>query len=298
MASIAHAGDPHSYGDPVMDHPPPALPISSDRWSRLARAAGIGAGERLAVALSGGADSVLVLHLVAAARPRPPLLAIHADHGLRGPASRGDALFCRDLCAALAVPFRELRLDLDPARPSLEARARAARYAALAAECRRTGHLTLVTGHHADDALETLLLRWIRGSDPAGLAGPRAVTMLAPPPGAPAPAVRVVRPLLAWRREEVRRFLLDRGLSWREDASNDDLSFARNRVRHRLLPLLSRLGGAEEIANLRAFGRAVEDLEARFAAATAPLAWLSPPYALLDPRWPASRGGVLPRAAL
>jgi tRNA(Ile)-lysidine synthase len=272
-----------------------------ERWARLARAVGLAPDEPVVVALSGGADSVLLLHLVAAARPRPRVFAVHVDHGLRGAESEEDARFCARLAASLGTPFVRRRLALDPRPAGLEARAREARYAALAEEARRLGVRAIATGHHADDALETLLLRWTRGTPLGGLSGPRASRPLAfgPSPGRAADEARLVRPLLAMRREEVRRLLADHGLAWREDASNRSLAFARNRVRRRVLPALGRLGGEGALDNLLAFGRAVEAFEERLAAGTAHLAWEPPEHAAarLAAR-EATLGGSIARAAL
>jgi len=265
----------------------------SARWSQLARAAGIAPDERLLLALSGGADSVLLLHLLAEAEPRPRVRVVHVDHGLRGDESRADARFCENLCRALGVPFARRRAELDPDGPSLEARAREERYRILAREARRTSHTTVLTGHHSDDSLETLLWRWIRGTSLPGLRGPRPAMSLGEGP------VRVVRPLLTLRREEVRRLLSDRGLRWREDGSNLDTRFTRNRLRLEFLPLLRRYCGSEGIENLRAFGRAVESLEESLAGATAHLTWRPAPYARAS-RGPTALGlgGTLPRAEL
>jgi tRNA(Ile)-lysidine synthase len=265
------------------------------RWSQWARASGIASDERLLLALSGGADSVLLLQVLAAARPRVRLHAVHVDHGLRGAESDGDVRFCERLCASLGVGLTVRRVELSPRGPSLESRARSERYRCLLEEAERTGHRTVLTGHHSDDALETLIMRWVRGSSLAGMRGPRPEWRPQPAPS----TVRVVRPLLALRREEVRRLLTDRGLRWREDRSNRDPLFTRNRLRHGFLPMLERIAGAEGIENLRAFGRAVESLEGEFARATAHLAWKRAPYvrATRD----ASRrslGGVMERRSL
>lgn len=270
----------------------------SERWPRLARAAGIAPEEKLLLALSGGADSVLLLHWLAAARPRPDVRAAHVDHGLRGAESEADARFAGELCRALGVPFVRLAARLDPAPGGLEARARAERYRLLAEEARRSGGRTLLTGHHSDDALETVLLRWLRGTELAGLRGPRAAFHWRAGATGAEP-VRIVRPLLALRREEVRALLSARGLTWREDGSNADTRFARNRVRHAFLPLVRELGGDEAVEDLRAFSRAVEELEEELARATAHLAWRVPPYAAAA-RAPDERalGGVLARAEL
>ena len=96
------------------------------------RAAGLDPREAVVLALSGGADSVFLLHVLAASVERPVITAVHVDHGLRGGASREDARWCARLCARLGVPFERRRLvGLDPSAPGLEARAREARYAAL-----------------------------------------------------------------------------------------------------------------------------------------------------------------------
>jgi tRNA(Ile)-lysidine synthase len=281
----------------------------STRWSRLALAAGLDGQGPLLLALSGGADSVYLLHVLARSDERPLFCAVHVDHGLRGAASRADADFCARLCARLGVPFVLRHLTLDPEPSGLEARAREARYGVLFEEARRIGARAVLTGHHADDALETVLLRWLRGTDLGGIAALRAD--LRPAEGAPksparhpgerlavGPAARVVRPLFGMRRAEVRRWLEAAGLEWREDESNDDERFARNRVRA-LLPRLSRLGGERSLDNLRAFGAAVERLEARLADATAHLAWRMPPQALASrSRAEAHLLGRLPRGEL
>lgn len=275
----------------------------STRWHPLARAAGIAPDERLVLALSGGADSVLLLHWIAAARPAGDALAVHVDHGLRGAESDGDARFVAELCRSLDVPLRVLRADLDPEGGNLEARARAERYRLLTREARRTRREVVITGHHADDALETLLLRWVRGSELAGLRGPRAELLWTAGEGeaplATVRPVRIVRPLLAFRREEVRALLAVRGLAWREDSSNADPRFLRSRVRHQLLPMVREQGGAEVLEELRAFGRAVEGLEDRLARATAHLAWRPAPHAAAS-RSEKERllGGVLERRPL
>ena len=265
------------------------------RWGRLAAALSITPDEGLTLALSGGADSVFLLHLLADARPAVAVRAVHVDHGLRGAESDGDREFCVELCASLGIPLTVRRITLDPLGPSLEARAREARYGCLVEEAERTGHRTILTGHHSDDALETVLMRWMRGSSLAGLRGPRREWR----PDAGLPDVRVVRPLLALRREEVRELLRQRGLAWREDGSNADNAFTRNRLRNEFVPLFLRLGGEEGLENLRSFGRAVEDLERELARATAHLAWRPPAYVRVSRDAPRrDLGGVLERGLL
>jgi len=288
---------PHDKPGPL----PPSDMLSSSyasRWSRLARSVGLAPDEPVLVALSGGADSVLLLHLVAVARPRPGVRVVHIDHGLRGAESRADADFCARLCLSLGVPLVRREIALEPEGPSLEARARDARYAVLAEEASAAGLRTVLTGHHADDALETLMMRWVRGTHLGGLAGLKAVRPLqAPDPTAP--PLQVVRPLIGMRREEVRRILADHGLPWREDRSNASPRFTRNRVRHALLPGLETVCGPGAIENLRAFGAAVEAFEDRLAAGTAHLAWERPAHAVArHHRNEATLGGTLSRKQL
>lgn len=290
------------------------------RWASLARAVGLDPRASVVVALSGGADSVLLLHLVAAAaaedaplaarRGAPPRVsAVHVEHGLRGAEGDLDAAFCAELAASLGVRFVSRRVELDPAAPSLEARAREARYRALCDEAARLGVATILTGHHSDDALETLLQRWLRGTELAGLAGlrPRLALSSTPAPRAAARErlnasgsdVEVVRPLIAMRREEVRRILSEHGLAWREDGSNASARFTRNRVRHALLPAIEEACGPAAIENLRAFTAAVETLEERCAERTAGLAWHAPLYAAAcRGADEADLGGTLERARL
>ncbi len=292
-------------------------PLGTGRWAQMARAVGLAPGAPVLVALSGGADSVYLLPLVAAAKPRPPLLAVHVEHGLRGDEGREDAAFCARLAASLGVPFVRCELHLEEAGGSLEARARTARYRALCEEAARAGVGAILTGHHADDALETLLQRWMRGTDVHGLAGLRKRLVLegvSTRPGARATRgdaqanerlnttgaeIQVIRPLIAMRREEVRRVLRDAGIAWREDGTNQGSRFARNRIRNELLPAIAASCGPQAIENLLAFGAAVEALEERCASLTAPLAWSTPLHAAAR-RGPAEvgLGGTLSREKL
>ena len=234
--------------------------------------AGLAPTEPVLLALSGGADSVYLLTALAKAEPRPRVLAVHVDHRLRGDESREDAAFCARTCAKLGIPFSSREVEVDPEGPNLEARAREARYKALALEARNAGLTTILTGHHEDDALETLLLRWMRGSALPGLAGLKARNILGRDSStgdARSEQLTVVRPLLSMRREEVRRLLRDSGMDWREDSSNESPRFTRNRVRNELMPEIAETCGEGGFENLRAFASAVESLEEELAARTA-----------------------------
>jgi tRNA(Ile)-lysidine synthase len=266
------------------------------RWSHLARAVALRPTEPALLALSGGADSVLLFHLLIAASEAPAITAVHVHHGLRGAEADRDADFCAELCREHGVPLRVRRIQLDPDGPSLEARARTERYRVLVEEARRARVRTILTAHHADDGIETLVLRWVRGSDLAGLDAlrPRLAR------GAPgAGDVLVVRPLLGMRRAEIVRLLESAGLAWCEDASNADERFTRNRVRNSLLPRLREIGGPAALERLREFGRAVEELERELARRTAEVTWETPPAAAAH-RSAGDRdlGGRLARATL
>lgn len=175
----------------------------------------------VAVAVSGGGDSLTLLWLAARALPGR-VTAMTVDHGLRAAAADEAALVAR--CAADAgVPHRLLRLAVAPGPGNLQAQARTARYAAMAEECRRLGIDMLLTAHHADDQAETLLLRLARGSGPGGLAGVRARTVI--------DGIKVRRPLLAWRRRDLARVLADAGWQAADDPSNRDPRFDRTQAR-------------------------------------------------------------------
>jgi len=286
--------------------------FAPERWERLARPLGLDPAAACCIALSGGADSVYLLHLVAAARPRPRIVAVHVDHGLRGAESEADARFCAELTTALSVEFELRKVALEPEPAGLEARARAARYRELADAARVAQISTILTAHHADDALETLILRWVRGSELAALPALRPKLLLRAPPlarprrpegrevlRAAGRTLLVARPLLALRRAEIRAALQSRGLAWREDASNADRRFARNALRLGLLPAIADACGPEALENLHAFGAAVAQLEDRLAARTAPIAWAPPRHAAAR-RAPAEAqlGGTLARGEL
>lgn len=179
-------------------------------------------GDAVVVALSGGADSVALLHLLrfTPGLPALDLRAAHVDHGMR-PDSGEDARWVRGLCRAWGVPLVETRLDPPPAS---EDGARRARYAFLDGVRRERGARWLATAHHADDQAETVLFRVLRGTGLGGLGGMRRRRA----PG-------LWRPLLPFTRREIRDYAEAHHLAWREDASNA-LPMARNLIRREVLP--------------------------------------------------------------
>lgn len=272
-----------SLPEPRTEAPSPdALPTPggpwASRWARLAHGLGLAPTTPVAVALSGGADSVYLLHLLARAEPRPKVLAVHVDHRLRGEESHDDAAFCARLCAKLGIPFARRVAEIDPRGGDVEARAREARYKALAAEASASGISVLLTGHHENDAVETLLMRWMRGSDLGGLAGLRREAVLGKARAADqdgSPGMRVLRPLLGMRREEVRSALRRDQLEWREDSSNSGSQFSRNRVRNEVLPQIEDSCGEEGVENFFEFARAIESFEEELADRTGHIEWRS-----------------------
>jgi len=193
----------------------------------LRRHAMLAGGETVLVAVSGGADSVALLFLLQSLVSdwRLRLHVLHVDHQLRADSS-GDAAFVRALGARFGVPVDVVTVTVDP-RGSLEAAARAARYAALETCAARIGASRIALGHTADDQAETVLMRLVQGAGVRGLAG------IPPLRG------RIIRPLIEIRRSTLEAELRRAGLRWLEDPTNRDPKFLRNRIRHELLPLLA-----------------------------------------------------------
>ncbi|HEY6874408.1 MAG TPA: tRNA lysidine(34) synthetase TilS [Geobacteraceae bacterium] len=190
-------------------------------------------GDTVVVAVSGGADSVALLDiLVSLEQFRLSLVVAHLNHTLRGDESDDDETFVRLLAARYGLPCEIGRADVRSAsrreKLSLEEAGRVARYAFLREVAARYRANAIAVAHHADDQAETVMMRLLRGAGTAGLAG------MAPKSGE-----RLVRPLLGVTRAEIEAYLLSRGMSYRNDSSNTDTSFLRNRVRHELLPYLA-----------------------------------------------------------
>lgn len=189
----------------------------------------------LVVAVSGGSDSIALLHLVARFRTRRPegVVVAHLDHGLRR-GSRTDRRFVERVAAALGLAVVADRREVGDLRrrgESVEEAARRVRLGFLREVARGAGADVVALGHTRDDQAETVLLRLLRGAGPAALAGMHD--------RGPAP---FVRPLLEFERDDLRAYLTRRGLDWREDPTNRDDRFDRNRIRRRLLPYLGELG--------------------------------------------------------
>lgn len=202
------------------------------------------AGDRVGIALSGGADSVALLRVLVTLRSElgVVLSAIHINHHLRGAESDADALFAVELGRQFELETHSRDAETTgysrDHNLGLEAAGRALRYrifAEIAAEQRLN---CIATGHTLDDQSETVMFKFVRGAWTRGLAGIYPVREPATGPEGDAGQTRIVRPLLGIRRKELREYLDLLQQPWREDATNADLKFTRNRVRHELLPLL------------------------------------------------------------
>jgi tRNA(Ile)-lysidine synthase len=203
-------------------------------------------GMHVAVALSGGADSVALLRAVLEIKRQAggdgEVCALHVNHRLRGAESDEDADWCERLCRSLDVPLVVLKGDAAGRAADdgdgIEAAARAERYELLGQAAERRGARYLATAHTRDDQVETVLLRLLRGAGQRGLRGiPRTRALT--------PALTLVRPLLDVSRDAIVAYLAELDQPFRTDSSNLSPRFTRNRVRNQLLPLLRTEYGAE-----------------------------------------------------
>ena len=218
----------------------------------------LAAGETVVVAVSGGADSVALLHVLSCLAPEWDLAlhVLHVDHQLR-PDSWRDGERVRLLSSQLGIPVEVVAVTVAQGG-SREAAARLARYRALEGCADRIGAQRIAVAHTADDQAETVLMRVLQGT------GVRGLGAIPPTRG------RIVRPLLAERRDVLRSLLVGADIGWIEDPSNADLGFLRNRIRHELLPALGqaynpRIVGAliHLAARARASTSAVQSMASR-----------------------------------
>jgi tRNA(Ile)-lysidine synthase len=229
------------------------------------------AGERVAVAVSGGADSVALLLAMATSRPESGIVlsAIHVHHGLRGAEADEDAAFVEELAGRLDVPLHVARGDTAALAAErgqgVEEAARTLRYGVFRMRLASRAIDAVATAHTLDDQAETVLMKLLRGAWTEGLGG------IAPAVSGTAGG-RIVRPLLGVTRAEVVAYLQAAGQPWREDSSNQDPAFARNRIRHTLLPQLREYApnALEQLARLATVARDEEAWWARELGRTLP----------------------------
>jgi tRNA(Ile)-lysidine synthase len=219
-------------------------------------------GDRIAVAISGGADSVaLILTLQAANHAKHNALgiglsAIHVNHNLRGEESLADQRFVEDLCIAHSIPLHLHQADI-PARiartrETIEEAARTVRYD-LFRSLIASGHAnSVLTAHTLDDQAETVLIKLLRGAWTEGLSAIHPVVTV--------PNGQILRPLLQTRRAQIEAFLKSINQPWCEDSSNTDEAFTRNRIRHTILPILRQENPSldQTLANLAELAREEE----------------------------------------
>ncbi|MFN8378820.1 MAG: tRNA lysidine(34) synthetase TilS [Anaerolineae bacterium] len=216
-----------------------AVKAAHERWNLFP------AGSTVVVGVSGGADSLALLHALATLRRRMGvhIVAATLDHGLRGEAGAGDALHVVRLAMEWQVPVETEKVDVrrEAARTKrgIEETARDLRYRYLARVAAEHGTNRVAVAHHASDQAETVLLHLFRGAGLDGLAGMRPLT------GLPEFQIVLLRPLLAVTRGEIEAYCRSQGIEYREDASNTDTEPTRNWLRHTVLPLVeTRFPGA------------------------------------------------------
>lgn len=230
--------------------------------------------KRWLVGVSGGADSVALLHLLVRAG-FPNLVVCHLDHRLRGRASTEDSKFVKRLAEKLGLPCEVGRADvgkrMSERSESMETAARHSRHAFFAGCAEKHRCRRVLLAHHADDQAETVLWNLLRGSQ--GLKGMRGRQDFTTESGA---GLEFHRPLLGVRRSELVDWLVVEKLQWREDASNSQAVAVRNRLRHEAIPLLGEISGRDPVAALARGAADAEEIESLVQWALARLDLLDP----------------------
>ena len=226
---------------------------------------------KLIVAVSGGADSVALLHLLIDAGYRN-LVVAHFNHRLRGKASDGDASFVKKLAEKQYLPVEigesDVRKLAASLKYSLETASRHARYGFLARTARKHRSTSVLLAHHADDQVETCLFNFLRGSGIAGLSGmkPRSTRTV------DGVSLELLRPLLGITKEELLGYLKERKLRFREDATNAVAEASRNKLRLKVLPLIGELLGPSFKESIVRNSRLLADEENLLSSLSAPMA--------------------------
>ncbi len=190
--------------------------------------------------VSGGSDSVALLSLLKENVPHPEkrLRVAHVNYGLRGKDSRADEEFVRELSRAWGLPCEVLRvIPKKKNAGSLQEWARDIRYGFFASLAKKEKAWGAVVAHHLEDQAETVLDRLLRGAGPRGLSGLRPVQELAIGSNRP---LKVWRPLLSYSKDEMKEYLRDHHIAWREDSSNAKTLYRRNQIRHEIIPFLTK----------------------------------------------------------
>ena len=192
-------------------------------------------GDRVVVGVSGGPDSVALLHILNSLKDiyKVSLHVAHLEHGIRGDESVEDMKFVKNLCESLSIQVTSRQEKTEEiaraSNQSVEATARKLRYSFFQEVLESTRSNRIATGHNANDQAETLLLNLLRGSGMAGLVGIR-----------PAMEGRIIRPLIESTRSDVEEYLKTKSIPYRIDSTNADTRFERNKVRQVLIPMLEK----------------------------------------------------------
>lgn len=252
-----------------------------------------GKRKKLIVAVSGGADSIALLHLLLEAGYRN-LVVAHFNHRLRGKASDGDAEFVSKLASKLKLPSEigkgDVRKLAASQKCSLETAAREARYGFLAETARKQRTHAIMLAHHADDQVETCLFNFLRGSGIAGISGmkPRSIRTVG------GVELELLRPLLTIPKADLVAYLEARKIRFREDATNAVADASRNKLRLNVLPLIEELLGPSFKGSIVRNANLLADEEDLLSALSAPIALHEKlPVTLLKELHPALRRRVL-----
>ncbi len=191
--------------------------------------------KNIAIAVSGGADSLALLHMSMMAGLK--IVALHVNHKLR-PDADADAAHVQSMANAWGIDIQILTWAGDKPNTGIEDAARTARYKLMTDYCQKNGIDILMVAHHADDQIETFLMNLARGSGVYGLAAMRPITIR--------DGIKIMRPLLTIRREELRTYCVDHGITFVHDEMNDDEHYARVRMRRRRACLTKELGISDD----------------------------------------------------
>jgi len=218
----------------------------------------IGAKDRVLLGCSGGADSMCLLHLLSSLQKDLDfeLFAVHVHHHLRGEDADLDAAFTEDACRTLGVPFLLIHKDAakrkEEQKLSTEEAARSCRYEAFEEAAAQFGTNKLALAHHTEDRAETMLFQMIRGSGLRGSAGMQPKRVLSD--------MTLIRPLLSVSKEAILQYNAENGITWREDATNQEDDASRNLIRHEVLPALCRIR-PDAVEKLNALGAYFSDVD-------------------------------------
>ena len=261
----------------------PVHKLSSSVVAYIRRHQLVRSGDRVGVAVSGGADSVALLRILLDLAPELGIVlsVIHLNHNLRAAESDADEAFVRELSVTHGLEFQSESADVKSyaatEKLSLEAAARHLRYGFFERLLKQGSLDKVATAHTIDDQAETVLLKLVRGAGTRGLAGIYPQLNLKHPSLEPSPRRgQIVRPLLGVRRVELEAYLRDLPQDWREDSSNRDLRHTRNRIRHEVLPQLERQVNPavrNAIADFAEIARAEEEFWAGQMATLFPRVW-------------------------